>query len=441
MKRFGRFGKCIISFGMILALSMVTACGSDEISPLTSVETTENVNESNETSTDSSEAATENDTKGSNDAEQVSDQEQISDEQNDNTANDITDPGAIDDEQCRAKIDELRLSEPVSPEDSELLTEMAWCVTAARILDESGAVFSKMDSDKQGALRTQMIKEILMSGNAFSDAITVKRTEGDGSADVLIPVDYLVAFLKDVYGAEDFTKGDQFESIEDGNVLWSYGDGDPWERVEHMQFFEDDNYYLLSGPSFFESNGGDMSFKGYADILFAKNPESRYGVTMLYGRYRNDKINVTSVDATSELEAANGKNYSGDNLIDDDYSTVWVEGVSGVGLGESVTMHLDKTQPVYGVVICNGYTADYDLYSKNGTLASVKVDFGNGKVVEENVGGYGSEYLEGEYLAEMNLNKIELPEPVLTDTITVTITSANVGSKYDDTCVSEIRVY
>ena len=98
MKRFGRFGKCIISLDMILALSMVTACGSDEIPPLTSVETTENVTESDETSTDSSEAATENDTKGSDDAEQVNDQEQISDEQNDNTANCITDPGAIDDE-------------------------------------------------------------------------------------------------------------------------------------------------------------------------------------------------------------------------------------------------------------------------------------------------------------------------------------------------------
>ena len=430
-----KIGKSIISLGIVLALSMGTACG-DDVPPLTSVETTQNSNESKDTSIETTETVDENDKKGSADEGQVND-EQKSNPENDGAAN----SELLDEEQYKAKIDELRFTEPVSPAETELLAELAWCVTASRILDENGCIFSKMGMDRQGALRTQVLKEVLTSENALSGAVSYKQNEDNYDADILIPVDETVALLKNIYGADDFTNGDHWEIIQDGYILWSYADGDPWERVEHMQFFEDDNYYLFSGPSFFESNGGDMSFKGYADILFAKNPESRYGVTMLYGRYRNEKINVTSVDATSELEAANGKNYSGNNLIDGDYSTVWAEGVSGVGIGESVTLHLEKEQLVYGIVICNGYTADYDLYSKNGTLASVKVDFGNGKMVEENTGGYGSEYLDGDYLAEMNLNKIELDEPVMTDKITVTITSANVGSKYDDTCVSEIRVY
>lgn len=422
--------KRIITVGMIATLAMTTACG-DKLPPLTSVETTENTSESSETSTDSSEISTE-------DESQTNDDKDIENDSKDENQGSVENS---EEEQYNAKIDELKSKEPVMPAEAELLSEMAWCVTASRILDEQGCIFSKMDADRQGALRTQVFKEILTSENAFSDAIAFKQNEDGYDADILIPVDEAVSFLKDVYGADDFTQGDHFETIEDGYIMWSYGDGDPWERIEHMQFFEDDNYYLLSGPSFYESNGGDNSFKGYAEILFAKNPESRYGVTMLYGRYRNDKINVTSVDATSELSPSNGKNYSGANLVDGDYSTVWVEGVSGVGIGESVTLHLDKEQSVYGIVICNGYTADYDLYSKNGTLAGVKVDFGNGKVVEENVYGYAFEDIDGEYLAQMNFNKIELDAPVITDEITVTITSANVGSKYDDTCVSEIRVY
>ena len=44
-------------------------------------------------------------------------------------------------------------------------------------------------------------------------------------------------------------------------------------------------------------------------------------------------------------------------------------------------------------------------------------------------------------LAACNRSRIELDKPATTDTITITITGAKSGAKYDDTCASEVWVY
>lgn len=338
------------------------------------------------------------------------------------------------------KIDQLRNTDAVMPPEAELLSEMAALATFSRVLDEDGEIFSVMDNQKKEWLRRQIFDGITWHESDFYEAIPVMRGEGDYEADAVFSVDDAAALFKDIYGEDNFTPG-EYEVVRDGYILFSFGDGDPWDRIEHMQFFEDDGYYLLSGPSFYEDNGGNTSFNGYGDILFAKNPDSRYGVTMLYGRYRPDEIRVSWVDTSSVLPPGAGKTYDGENLLDDDPSTVWAEGVPGTGIGETITLYLDRKQPVYGVQLVNGYTSDYTLYSNNGMLTNVEVDFGNGNIVDGILDGYAYENYTADDLADSNRFKIELDEPVLTDTITITITGAVAGAKYDDTCVSGILVY
>ena len=74
-------------------------------------------------------------------------------------------------------------------------------------------------------------------------------------------------------------------------------------------------------------------------------------------------------------------------------------------------------------------------------LTDIEVDFGNGKKVSVDLFAHDIENETVEDLVEDNLNHIELDEPVETDTITIKITGAKSGAKYDDTCVSEIMVY
>lgn len=333
------------------------------------------------------------------------------------------------------KIYELRSSEPVTPDNEDILKEMAECVTFSCILDYEGITFADMDNSDKASLRYHIVDYVTWDQKGIYEDVC--ETVNDKTA---IPLDTALDIFKDFYGEENFTPGEH-EDVDDEYYYPLYADGEPWELVEHMQFFEDDDYILYTGPGFYESNGGDEAFVGYADILFAKNKDSRFGVTVVFGWYREDTIDVSSVEASSTLSSQGGNDYNAENLIDGDYTTIWAEGVKGTGVGETITIHLEKDQLVYGVLICNGYTASYEQYNNNGRLTQVSVDFGGGNVVKGDVDGYGYEGFSSDNLADSNRTKIELDEPVMTDTIVITITGAEKGAKYDDTCVSELLVY
>ena len=343
--------------------------------------------------------------------------------------------------ECEAEIDKLLQTEEVKPDNEEILNEMVHCVAVSCVLEYGdGMVFSEMENRCKAFLRRRIIEDVfLQNDNPFSGAIKLK--DGDeNSATMAVPVDEAVALFKDVYGEENFTPFET-EQVQDEFMPFTFSDGEAWNSIEHMKYYEDEGYYLITGPGFYSDNSDDTSFLGYADILIAKNPASRYGVTLLYGRYRDERIKVTSVETSSELQPAGGKTYGGMNLVDRDYTTVWAEGVQGTGVGETIVLHLDKKQPVCGVMICNGYTENDELFTANGTVTKANVDFGGNNIVIGEMEGYTSYDVATEILAGMNNNCIEPKEPVETDTIIITIMGAEKGETYDDTCISEIVVY
>lgn len=350
-------------------------------------------------------------------------------------ADDKKDKASADSE-YDSEIDKLLETKATTPDNTDTLSGMARCVTLSYALSDKGVVFSEMDNNIKASLRLQILKTISMGDSALKGTATA---QSNGSQ-ITISEDDAKKLFADIYGEDNFTP-DKREKVENGNLSVEFGDGESWKIVENPQFFEDDNYILFTGPSVYGDNSGVESFVGYADILFKKNSGSKYGATLVYGRYRDANIKISSVETSSELAASKGKTYSGKNLTDGDYKTVWCEGAKGEGVGETITLKLDKKQLVSGIQICNGYTASYDLYNSNGVLTGVKVDFGNGKTKEDEIGGYANDNYTAEELAESNLNVIELDEPVETDTITIKITGAKKGAKYDDTCVSEILVF
>lgn len=344
-------------------------------------------------------------------------------------------PVALTEAECEDEVEKLLKTDPVTPDNAELLSEMANCVTSSRI-DDSGVIFSQMDNAYKERLRMRFLDQMFYGGSEIQKATADDFDPGAG-----VPLEDCESIFKDAYGEDDLTPG-EYEDVKEGRLFPTFGAGDAIHVIEHMQIFEDEEHYLLSGPMISISDAEGDRFEGYGDILFSKNPASRYGVTLLYGRFRDETINISSVETSSTLPASKDKSYEADNLIDKDYTTVWAEGAPGDGIGETITIHLDKKQPLYGVQIVSGYTASYKQYNDNGIPTEFKADFGNGAVAEGSLDEYYvGEQDTSEELADSSRSRIELDKPAITDTVTITITGVRPGAKYDDTCASEVWVY
>jgi hypothetical protein len=69
---------------------------------------------------------------------------------------------------------------------------------------------------------------------------------------------------------------------------------------------------------------------------------------------------ITQVTASSTL-VQSPYNYDAGNITDGDLSTAWVEGASGTGIGENVTLTYDGVYQMQGFSIRNGYQKKSDL--------------------------------------------------------------------------------
>ena len=292
----------------------------------------------------------------------------------------VSAPVRLSMEECAEEADKLLASAPVHPDNAEMLRTLTDCATCSGAVDKAGVIFSEMDNNSKARLRYRFLESVTWENSDIYEKIAKEFDEGSRG----VPLEDAKKLFLDAYGDGEFTQG-EYEQVEDGNIIIQYADGEPVDLVTEAMYYEDEGYVLLSGPMFYESNGEGELFEGCADILFAKNTASRYGVTLLYARVRDVDIRISSVETSSELPASGQKSYSGKNLTDGDPSTVWAEGAAGTGVGESVTLHLDKKQPVYGIQIVTGYTEGYDQYINNGIPTDIEVDLGGGKTADDTI--------------------------------------------------------
>lgn len=255
-------------------------------------------------------------------------------------------------------------------------------------------------------------------------------------------------FVKDFYGNNDLDLSEVSCFEDQGDGYWSFngGDGDPWYEFLNYSIKENEDFYLLEGACAYGDNGGDMYFVGYAKYLFKKNTDSRLGVTLVYSEFdHQENVNLAvSAAASSELAPQSKKTYEASHLIDGNRNTCWVEGVSGTGVGETIELDLGKKQTVYGLLICNGYLESKYLYGINGKVSAVTARTADGTVKQADlttpVFDEVKEPFETYERAETE-NWIRFDHPIFTDKISITIDDAVAGSKYEDTCISEIIVY
>lgn len=139
--------------------------------------------------------------------------------------------------------------------------------------------------------------------------------------------------------------------------------------------------------------------------------------------YRNGWVATTS---SSELYE-NGRYYDAHKAVDKKLETAWVEGIPGDGIGEWIDFLFYPKQEIKAISIINGYVKNELTYQANNRLKRVKISFDDGVSFE-------TELKDGQMQAQM----IELPEPKNVEQFRITILEVYNGTKYKDTCISEV---
>ena len=148
-------------------------------------------------------------------------------------------------------------------------------------------------------------------------------------------------------------------------------------------------------------------------------------------QYRQIPVVVTYVEESSYLVTKNGTEYNIYNTIDGDYGTCWQDGVKGDGIGETLRYGFDDAV-ISKMTIINGNRRDDKSYEENNRLASAHLLFRKD----------GRDVYEEDISFEDNgtiTSVFEFVDGVDCDTIELTITDVYSGSKYKDTCVSEVH--
>lgn len=140
---------------------------------------------------------------------------------------------------------------------------------------------------------------------------------------------------------------------------------------------------------------------------------------------------ITTATATSTLKTDKFSSYGAEHVLDGDPVTAWAEGVSGMGIGESISLSGDGVQTFTGFKITNGYQKTEKIFYMNPRASEMEVQVDGTKVMEISLRTDNYGYAEN----------FQLPQPTDGITITFVIKNAVPGNKYEDTTISDISVY
>lgn len=178
-----------------------------------------------------------------------------------------------------------------------------------------------------------------------------------------------------------------------------------------------------------------------------KNMHKKAGVALLSVALAVSQMGLLSVGAvekeveykgfsSSSTLYADGYDYSAWNVSDRDFTTAWVEGVSGDGVGESITISVPDGIVLTRGVIFPGYLKSEDLFFKNGAPNRISIKSGY-KSVELNAGAVDS------FSSACSGYQFKLGDGLVVQDgmVTISIDGVRTGTKYTDTCITELVFY
>ncbi|MFT5586474.1 MAG: hypothetical protein ACI9VR_004073 [Cognaticolwellia sp.] len=132
------------------------------------------------------------------------------------------------------------------------------------------------------------------------------------------------------------------------------------------------------------------------------------------------------ISASSTLDPADA--YHASYLVDGRTDFGWVEGAADLGLGESVSIDLDRVTRIQAIELWNGYQRSPDHFAKNGRVKVLGLSVDGGPVMEIPVQD------------SSGAQTLTLPSLVEARQLTLSIVEATAGSRYPDVVISELRL-
>jgi hypothetical protein len=151
------------------------------------------------------------------------------------------------------------------------------------------------------------------------------------------------------------------------------------------------------------------------------------------------RLHADQATATSFLKSNWNKyeeNYHPNYVLDDDPKTAWVEGAAGDGVGETLSIpvsHLATARAVR-IVVFNGYQKTAGLLSANAAPKQLTVT-----VLDPGKGESASQQLTLE--RKLGPQSFDIPVKGPVAEVVLKIDSVHPGSKYKDTCISDVQVF
>lgn len=134
------------------------------------------------------------------------------------------------------------------------------------------------------------------------------------------------------------------------------------------------------------------------------------------------------VCSSSTLNQQKGNTYGLGNLFDGDLSTAWVEGASGNGEGQQISISFDNPVTIRKIDLVNGYAKSGKSFNDNARVRDLRVRASN------NVSG-GIALKDNAQLQTFDVTGLDGIE-----WITFGIGSVFAGQKWQDTAISELRL-
>lgn len=143
---------------------------------------------------------------------------------------------------------------------------------------------------------------------------------------------------------------------------------------------------------------------------------------------------IDKAEASSEKPTANDVSYSAANCIDGMMTTVWCENANGNGTLEWLRLYPSENTTFSAIGIVNGNVSSQENYYNNGRVKSILIQLPGGYSIRQEIpddcfANNGAPYI------------VLLGSDIQATWVKIIIESVYEGRTYNDTCVSEIRLY